>query len=409
MDALEGRPQSEVLAEIRKRVGELPGVAVDVGRPIGHRIDHMLSGVEAPIAVKIFGDDLAELQRLAGRAAELLKETHGLVDVRVESQSLVPQVQILPDPDRLRAHGLQVADLNHVAHAGFAGVKAGEVMDNLLSRDVVVRFHPRARADMTSLGHALIRAEGLPPVPLSSVATIRDTFGPGLVSRENGRRRVIVSANVAGRDVSSATEEAANLLSRELDLPEGYFVHFEGQYESRQKATREMLFMAGLVFLVVIGALSLHFRNGLLVAQALLSVPAALSGGIVAAWWSGQDVSIATLVGLIAVAGISARNVIMLLTRYQSLAIDEGMSFGRELVMRGTAERVPAILMTALTAAFALVPLALAGGAPGKEILQPMAIVIIGGLVSSTLLSLVLTPAAYWLLGGDRRGATKPC
>ena len=403
----EGRPQSEVFAEIRKRLGELPGVAVDMGRPIGHRIDHMLSGVEAPIAVKIFGEDLAELQRLASQAAELLKQTPGLADVRVESQSLVPQVQILPDPDRLRAHGLQVADLNHVAHAGFAGVKAGEVMDNLLSRDVVVRFHPEVRADMTSLGHALIRVEGLPPVPLSSVASIQDTFGPGLISRENGRRRVIVSANVAGRDVSSATEEAESLLRRELDLPEGYSVHFEGQYENRQKATRDMLLMSGMVFLVVVGALSLYFRNGLLVAQALLSVPAALSGGIVAAWWSGQDVSIATLVGLIAVAGISARNVIMLLTRYQSLALDEGMPFGRELILRGTAERVAPILMTALTAAFALVPLALAGGAPGKEILQPMAIVIIGGLVSSTLLSLVLTPAAYWLLGGDRQGATK--
>ena len=404
----EGRPQSEVLAEIRKRVGELPGVAIDVGRPIGHRIDHMLSGVEAPIAVKIFGEDLAELQRLAGQAAELLKQTHGLVDVRVESQSLVPQVQILPDPERLRAHGLQVADLNHVAHAGFAGVKAGEVLDNLLSRDIVVRFHPDVRDDMSALGHALIRAEGLPPVPLSSVATIRDTFGPGLVSRENGRRRVIVSANVEGRDVSSATEEAEALLRRELDLPESYSVHFEGQYESRQKAMRDMLLMAGVLFLVVVGALGLHFRNGLLVAQALLSVPAALSGGIVAAWWSGQDVSIATLVGLIAVAGIAARNVIMLLTRYQSLALEEGMPFGRELILRGTAERVPPILMTALTAAFALIPLALAGGAPGKEILQPMAIVIIGGLVSSTLLSLVLTPAAYRLLGGDRQGVTPP-
>jgi CzcA family heavy metal efflux pump len=400
----DGRSQSEVFAEIRKRVGELPGVAVDMGRPIGHRIDHMLSGVEAPIAVKIFGEDLAELQRLAGQAAELLKQTPGLADVRVESQSLVPQVQILPDPDRLRAHCLQVADLNHVAHAGFAGVKAGEVLDNLLSRDVVVRFHPDVRDDLFALDHALVRGEGLPPVPLSSVATIRETFGPGAISRENGRRRVIVSANVAGRDVSSATEEAQSLLRRELDLPEGYSVHFEGQYESRQKATRDMLLMAGVVFLVVIAALSLHFRNGLLVVQALLSVPAALSGGIVAAWWSGQDVSIATLVGLIAVAGIAARNVIMLLTRYQSLAMEEGMAFGGKLIMRGTVERVAPILMTALTAAFALVPLALAGGAPGKEILQPMAIVMIGGLVSSTLLSLVLTPAAYRLLGDDRRG-----
>ena len=169
-----------------------------------------------------------------------------------------------------------------------------------------------------------------------------------------------------------------------------------------------MLLMAGVLFLVVVGALGLHFRNGLLVVQALLSVPAALSGGIVAAWWSGQDVSIATLVGLIAVAGIAARNVIMLLTRYQSLALEEGMPFGRELILRGTAERVPPILMTALTAAFALVPLALAGGAPGKEILQPMAIVIIGGLVSSTLLSLVLTPAAYQVLGGDRQETAPP-
>ncbi|MFP6854861.1 MAG: efflux RND transporter permease subunit, partial [Opitutales bacterium] len=237
----EGRSQPEVFAEIRKRVGGLPGVAVDVGRPIGHRIDHMLSGVEAPIAVKIFGEDLAELQRLAKAAAELLKQTSGLADVRVESQTLVPQVQILPDPERLRSHGLQVADLNHLAHAGFAGIKAGEVMNNLLSRDVVVRLHPEARADMTALGHTLIRAEGLPPVPLSSVATIHETFGPGLVSRENGRRRVIVSANVVGRDVSSATEEAEGLLRRELDLPEGYTVHFEGQYENRQKATRDML------------------------------------------------------------------------------------------------------------------------------------------------------------------------
>ncbi len=399
----EGRPQTEVLSEIRNRVGQLPGVAVDVGRPIGHRIDHMLSGVEAPVAVKIFGDDLAELQRFAGQAAELLKQTHGLVDVRVESQTLVPQVQILPDPDRLRVHGLQVADLNHVAHAGFGGVKAGEVLDNLLSRDVVVRFHPEVRNDLSALGRALVRAEDLPPVPLSSVATIRETLGPGLVSRENGRRRVVVSANVSGRDVSSATEEAESLLRRELDLPTGYSVHFEGQYESRQKATRDMLLMAGLVFLVVAGALSLHFRNGLLVMQSLLSVPAALSGGIAAAWFSGQDVSIATLVGLIAVAGIAARNVIMLLTRYQSLAREDGMPFGNELILRGTAERVAPILMTALTAAFALVPLALTGGAPGKEILQPMSIVIIGGLVSSTFLSLVLTPAAYRLLGGERK------
>jgi Cu/Ag efflux pump CusA len=169
----EGRSQSEVFAEIRERVGELPGVAVDVGRPIGHRIDHMLSGVEAPIAVKIFGEDLAELQRLAAEAAELLKQTPGLTDVRVASQSLVPQVQILPHPDRLRAHGLQVADLNRVARVGFAGVKAGEVMDNLISRDVIVRFHPEARDDLTSLGHALVRTNDSPPVPLSSIATVQ--------------------------------------------------------------------------------------------------------------------------------------------------------------------------------------------------------------------------------------------
>ena len=397
-----GRSQDEVLSEIRSRLEEVPQVAVDMGKPIGHRIDHMLSGVEAPIVVKIFGDDLAELERLARETAELLKQGQGLVDVRVESQAQVPQVRILPHFERLQLHGLQVADLNRMVRAGFAGEKAGEVLDNLLTRDVVVRFHPSIRDDLSSIGDIHFAAHGSPPVSLSSVAIIRETLAPAVVSRENGRRRAIVSANVDGRDVSSATEDAEDLLRRELVLPEGYTVQIEGQSESRRKALQKMILMGVALLFVVVSALGLHFRNGKMVAQALLSVPAALSGGIIAAWWSGQDVSIATLVGLIAVAGIAARNVIMLLSRYRSLALDEGMSLGREMIIKGTSDRVPAILMTALTAGFAMLPLAFAEGAPGKEILQPMATVIIGGLLSSTLLSLVLTPAAFSLLATNK-------
>jgi CzcA family heavy metal efflux pump len=389
------RRRADLLRDIRAKLADLPGVAVSVGQPIAHRVDHMLSGVEAAIAVKIFGRDLATLRRLAAEAEVALRGVPGLVDVQVESQVLIPQVRIEVDREQAARHGLQPGELVARLEAGLNGRVIAPVLEGTRTLDLVVRLAEEARADLTRLRELPIDTPAGLPVPLGLIAQVHEALGPNAIPRENAMRRIVISANTAGRDLGSIVGELQRTLTSEMALPEGYFFSVEGQFQSQQAAAR----LIGLLALLTLGIIWLllyaHFRSGMIVAQILFNVPLAFIGALALTWWTIGTISIATLVGLIALAGIATRNTVMMISHYLHLMAHEGESFGVKLVVRGSLERLVPVTMTALTAGLAVLPLVYAAHEPGKEILYPVAIVILGGLFSSTLLDMAVTPAVF--------------
>ncbi len=392
-----GRPRAEVLAEIRQRLSLLPGVVVNIGQPISHRLDHMLSGVRAELAVKVFGPDLTELRTAAARVEEALHAVPGLVDVQIEKQVLVPQVRIEVDRRRAEALGLAPGALAERLEAALAGARVGEILDGARRFDLVVRLSEASRDRPERLRELLVDTPA-GRVKLGSVADVSVAAGPNSVAHEGGARRIVISANVEGRDQGSAAADVQAAVGR-VGLPEGYHVRIEGQFESQQQATRLIALLSILSLVGMVLVLYVHFRTLRLVWQVLLNVPLALIGSVTALWLAHLPLSVATLVGFITLCGIASRNTIMMIDHYLHLMREEGEGFSLAMVTRGSLERLVPVLMTALTAALALIPIAMAAGEPGKEILHPVAVVILGGLVSSTLLDLVVTPAAFWLFG----------
>jgi len=394
-----GRPRAEVLADMRARLAQLPGISVSVGQPISHRLDHLLSGVRAQVAVKIFGQDLEVLRAKAEEVRQVMAEVPGIVDLQVEQQTLIPQLQIRLKREEAARLGVQPGAMAEQLERAFNGVVVGQVLEGQRTFDVLVRYDDTARASAESFWRALVDTPSGARVPVSAVAEVVETRGPNLINHDHLQRRVVVMANVAGRDLGSAVDEVRARVAERVKLPLGATIAYEGQFESQQSATR----LIALLSLVSLGGMFLvlysHFRSMRLVLQVMLNIPLALVGSVAAVLLTDRTLSVATLVGFITLCGIASRNTIMMISHYLHLVEVEGERFGPELVVRGSLERLVPVMMTALTAGLALVPLALAAGEPGKELLHPVAVVILGGLVSSTLLDMVVTPAVFYRFG----------
>ena len=401
----DGRKRTEVLADIRERLATIPGVFVNVGQPISHRLSHMLSGVSAKIAIKIFGPDIDRLQSLGQQLQKIVQETPGTTDVNLEKQMMIPQVRIEVDRDKARAYGIQPGALNTQLSELLGGITVGEIRDGNRNFDVFLRLPESVRDRPEKLGSILIESGNAGLIPLSLVAKVREGRGPNVINRDNAARRIVVSANTTERDLGGIVEKLQRAVAEKLQLPQGYYVSFQGEYEAQREAAARIGLLSAMVFVVIVFLLYGYFRSGMLVAQVLINVPFAFAGGLFLTWLLVGSISIATLVGLITLAGIASRNTIMMIAHYLHLMRHEGEGFTREMVTRGSLERLVPVLMTALSAGLALVPLCLAAGAPGKEILHPVAVVIVGGLISSTLLDCIVTPCMFWHFG--RRGAER--
>ncbi|AKF84879.1 hypothetical protein MFUL124B02_05725 [Myxococcus fulvus 124B02] len=394
-----GRPRDVVLADLRERLSVLPGLSVSVGQPISHRLDHLLSGIRAQVAVKLFGQDLEALRGKAEEVRAVMAQVPGVVDLQVEQQTLIPQLQVRLKREEAARLGVQPGAMAEQLEKAFNGVVVGQVLEGQRTFDVLVRYEERARVDAEAFRRALVDTPSGARVPVAAVAEVVESRGPNIIHHDHLQRRVVVMANVAGRDLGSAVEEVRERVAASVVLPTGTFLSYEGQFESQQSATR-LIALLSLVSLVgMFLVLYAHFRSARLVAQVMLNIPLALVGSVTAVVLTGQPLSVATLVGFVTLCGIASRNTIMLISHYLHLVEHEGAVFGREMVVRGSLERLVPVLMTALTAGLALVPLALASGAPGKEILHPVATVILGGLISSTLLDLLVTPAVFHRFG----------
>lgn len=400
-----GRHREEVFAEIREKLKGVPGTFVNVGQPIGHRLSHMLSGVSAKIAVKIHGPDLDTLRRLGAQVKVAGQAIPGLTDVNLEAQVPIPQIRIEVNRERARREGLAPGEINAQVSRLLGGGILGELREGEATVELVLRLPESWRTAPEKIAELLIEAPGGRHLPLALVADIHEVNGPNVINRENGQRRIVIGANTGERDLESLVQNWQKAVAEKVVLPQGYSLRFEGEYLARQEASKRILILFGLITGVIIVLLTGYFRSLSLALQVMLNLPLALAGALAFTWWKIDNISIATLVGFIAVGGVAARNGIMMISHYLHLMRHEGESFGINLITRGTQERLVPVLMTALAAGIALIPLVLAPGEPGKEILHPVAVAIVGGLISSTLLDLVVTPAVFFLIG--RRAAEK--
>ena len=395
-DDKSGRPREAVLDEIRTTMRGIPGTFSAMSGPLADRIGHMLSGVSAKVAIKIFGTDLDELRRLGTEIAEIARKIPGLEEARIEQQAPIPQLRIEINRERALAYGVTPGELNEQLAALIGGESLAKIHEDQKIHDLVLRLPPEWRNEPEYLRDLYIDSRSGQRIPLHYIADIRQASGPNTILRENTRRRFVVSINPTTSNLNAAVEELQREVAGNVTLPEGYTVSFEGEYQAQQDAKQRIFIMSGIVLFVVIMLLYGYFRTSPLVLLVLTNLPISLVGGILLTRWTLDNISIATLVGFIAVSGISARNTIMLLSHYLHLMKHEGESFTRKMVERGTRERLVPILMTALSAGIALIPLVFAANEPGKEILNPVAIVIVGGLISSTLLGLLVTPALFY-------------
>ena len=389
-----GRPKEELLSEMRRAVAAIPGVSVAFGQPISHRIEHMISGAKANLAVKIFGSDLTVLRRLASAAEDILRSVPGIVDLSNQEQATVPQLAISFDRQAMARYGLDAHALARSIETLFQGTRVGEILEEGLSTSVVVRLAVDGHRHREELEMMPILARGGQVIRLGNVARVRQDLGPSIVRRESVRRVAVLAANIAGRDLTGTVEAARTALDEGLDLPAGYQLVFGGPFET---ASRSLAVIAALSVVVLAASYGLLFfafsshRQALIV---LVNMPLAVVGGVVAVAVGGGVLSVASLLGFITLFGIATRNGVLMVTRYRQL-LGAGATSVREAVFVGSEERIAPVLMTALTAGIALIPLVFAGGRPGNEILSPMGEVILGGLISSTALNLVVVPALF--------------
>lgn len=389
--------REEALAQLRTELAMVPGMLFTIGQPISHRIDHMLSGTRAAIAVKVFGPDLVELRRIAAEVRDAMSTVDGAVDLAIETQVEVPSLRVHPDREALAVAGLPPAELMAVTESLFQGHLATEILQEKSRYDVVLR-HGNAAPDPAEVGQIPI-AVGSRLVSLDSVAEVRRTSTPNKIGHENGERRIVVSCNVAGRDLGAVAGEIRTAVEPVLASHDAYRVEYGGQFESASRARTRLLLLGALVLAGVGVLLHTAFKNARDASLVMINLPLALIGGVGGVWWSGGVLSIGALIGFIAVFGIAARNGIMLVSHIRHLQQYEGVSDFGEAVRRGSSERVAPILMTALAAGLALVPLAISGGEPGSEIQTPMAQVILCGLLTSTALNMFVVPALYLRFG----------
>ncbi len=386
-----------LFGELRREFSAIPGTNVTIGQPIGHRIDHMLSGTRANIAVKIFGPDLYELRQVGAQVRDAMQSVPGVADLQLEQQVDVPQLRIQADRNALARYGMTVGAFGEAIDIAFNGEVVSQVLEEGRSVDLVVRFPEEMRSSAEAIGGVVFDTPTGQRVPLSQLATVVTDRGPNTVSRENVQRKIVVQANVAGRDLGSTVADIRTAVAEQVTLPPGYHVEYGGQFEAQEESTRTLSVLSLISIAAIFLILYAEFRSARTAALVMANLPLALIGGVIAVALTGRVVSIASLVGFVTLFGIATRNGILLVSHYRQL-LGEGVPF-REAVVRGSLERLSPILMTALTAGLALIPLALGGGEPGKELETPMAIVILGGLLSATALNMIVLPALYWMFG----------
>ena len=390
---LKDRPREEVFNDMRHRLAGVPGVAITIGQPLGHRIDHMLSGTRANIAIKLFGTDLSQMFMIGNQIKSSIEGIDGLVDVAVEQQVETPQIQVRANRTALAKYGITVDDFNKFIEMAFSGEKIADIYEGQRKFDVILRLNGCDAANMESVRKALIDTGNGAKVPLEEVAEIVSAGGPNTISRENVQRKLVVSANVSGRDVGSVVSDIQNTVSEKIHLPEGYRVEYGGQFESAQSASRTLFITTIMALLIIYLLLYGEFKKVSLSALVLLNLPFALIGGVLAVFFTSDVISIPSIIGFITLFGVATRNGILLISRYQHLQ-QEGTPLG-ETVLHGSIDRLNPILMTALTSALALIPLVVNGDKAGNEIQSPMAVVVLGGLLTSTLLNLYVMPVVY--------------
>jgi len=397
------RTKSEFLQEVRGKLGTIAGVNFAIGQPLSHRIDHILSGTKANIAIKIFGTDLSRMFQMANQIKTSISPIGGVVDVNVEQQVEIPQIQISPKRDMLAKYGISIATFSEFIHVAFGGSKVSDVFEGVKAFDLVVKYDNDNRGSIEAIRNALIDTWDGKKIPFSYVADIRSLSGPNTVSRENVQRKLVISANVADRDLRSVVNDIKAAVDKDIALPEEYRIEYGGQFESEAKASRTLALTSIISFLIIFLLLFQEFRSVQLASIILLNLPLALIGGVFTIYFTSGMLSIPAIIGFITLFGIATRNGILLISNYQNM-LDKGMEL-KEIIVQGSIHRLSPILMTALTAALALIPMAMGGDEPGNEIQSPMAVVILGGLLTSTLLNIYIIPIVYLLLNSKKKQA----
>ena len=393
------RTRDEILVDIRKELTILKGVSVNVGQPISHRLDHLLSGVRSQVAIKLFGPDLNDLRLNAGKIKQVVGSVQGAVDVQIEKQVLVPQLLVKVNREALQRYGIQAGKVSKILETFYNGKVEGQILDGQKTFDILLRTTDEERSNLDKIRNTQVSTANGNTIPLYQIASIESTNAINSIYHENTQRRIVISCNVQGRDLGSTVKEIQEKIGKEIKLPSGFYVQYGGQFESQQEASKLIgllsIFALAGIFLVLYS----HFKSSRIVLQIMLNVPLALIGSVIAVILTGGTFSIATLVGFITLTGIASRNGIMMISHYIHLIEQEGETFSAQMIIRGSLERLVPVLMTALVAALALIPLTLDAQASGKEILYPVATVILGGLISSTLLDMIVTPVVFYQFG----------
>jgi Cu/Ag efflux pump CusA len=371
--------------------------------PLADRIGHMLSGVSAPVAIKIFGPDLGKLRELGIQIQAVAKTIPGFEDCKLDQQATIPQLRIEADRERAAAYGVTPGQVNETLSMLVGGKSVAELREGQRAVDLVIRLPEEWRDSPERIAQIPIEVhaggDAAQRVPLSLIAEVRTAKGPNVIFRERSQRRFALAIKPTVRDVSSLVPKLREEIAATVKLPEGYFITYEGEFQAQKEASQRIAILSAAVFVIIAFLLYGYFRTPFFALQVLFDIPLALVGGLALTWVLLDNISIATLVGFIAVAGVAARNSIMLISHYLHLMQHEGEGFTRAMIIRGTKERLVPVLMTALSAGIGLIPLVLAADQPGKEILHPVAVVIVGGLITSTLLGLGVTPTVFYTFG----------
>ena len=393
---LDGRSHEEVLNDVRRRLSVLAGANIEIGQPISHRIDAMLSGTQASIAIKLFGSDLNKMFTIGNQIKKACKDIDGVADLNVEQQIERPELKIIPRRELLLRNGITLPEFNEFIAVNLAGETVSQVYEAGRAFNLVVKA-----GSYDEISNLIIDAADGRKVPLSDVADIVSGAGPNTINRENVQRKIVISANTSGRALSDVVADIKKAVGEEVKLPEGYRIEYGGQFESQESASRVLYLTCTLAIAIIFFLLFMQFRNAKEAGIILLNLPLALIGGIFALVVTTGEVSIPAIIGFISLFGIATRNGMLLVTEYKRLRTEEGATV-REAIVNGSLSRLNPILMTALTSALALVPLALGGELPGNEIQSPMAKVILGGLISSTLLNAFIIPVIYEKISNRR-------
>ena len=396
---LQGRSKEEIIAEIREKMKVVPGVNIEIGSPVSHRIDAMLSGTQANIAVKLFGPDLNKMYVIGNQIKSVVSKIDGVVDLNVEQQVERPQLKIVPKREMLAKYGVTLPEFKEAIGVLLEGKPVSQVYEGDRSFDLTLRVKDNSRESMEAIGNLAMDADGQ-KVPLCQVADIVSSSGPHTINRENVSRKMVVSANITGRDLQGAVNDIRKTIENEIRLPEGYHVEYGGQFESAQSASRTLTFASVLSILTIFLLLFAEFRSWPQAAIAMLNLPLALIGGVFIVFFTGGILNIPSIIGFISLFGIATRNGVLLLNRYNDLYA-AGFSV-HDTVILGSLDRLNPILMTALSSALALLPMALSGHLPGNEIQSPMAKVILGGLITSTALNGFVIPIMYGFVAGKK-------